>query len=155
MGHFKSKNRFEEDLGMHKVIPGSISIREAFARSRLIVCTYPQTTFSEAMHSGIPTIMLYSEKLWQLDSFFAGLLSELKGNGIVFSDPEAAARHVNEIWHDLDEWWAQPDIRNVREMFFDMCARVRPNWLNEWTQFFRSELPTSNDVRTKAQASLG
>ena len=146
MGYFNSKKRFEEDVGIHRCDTSSRTIREAFARSRLIVCTYPQTTFSEGMHSGIPTIMLYSEKLWQLDSFFSGLLTELKDNGVIFSDPASAARHVNEIWKNPDEWWAQPDVTKVREMFFDMCGRVRADWLHEWEQFFRNELSGDNNV---------
>ena len=90
--------------------------------------------------------MLYSEKLWQLDSFFGGLLTELKDNGVIFSDPASAARHVNEIWKNPDEWWAQPDVTKVREMFFDMCGRVRADWLHEWEQFFRNELSGDNNV---------
>ncbi len=137
-GWFQSKNRFADDLGIHKCSPSSRTLQEAFARSRLIVCTYPQTTFSEAMHSGIPTILLYDERLWQLDTAFGELVSELKKKRVVFSDPVLAADHVNEIWEDPDAWWALEDTTRVREMFFDLCGRVRSNWLSEWVGFFRS-----------------
>ena len=137
-GWFQSKNRFADDIGIHKCSPSSRTLQEAFARSRLIVCTYPQTTFSEAMHSGIPTILLYDERLWQLDAAFGELVSELKKKQVVFSDPILAAGHVNEIWEDPDAWWTLEDTTRVREMFFDLCARVRSNWLSEWVGFFRS-----------------
>ena len=138
-GWFQSKNRFENDVGIHTSSPSSRTLRDAFARSRLIVCTYPQTTFSEAMHSGIPTVLLYPEKLWQLDNAFGDLVRELRKSRVVFSDPIKAADHVNEIWKDADEWWARADTARVREMFFDLCGRVRSDWLNEWVEFFENE----------------
>lgn len=138
-GWFQSKNRFENDVGIHTSSPSSRTLRDAFSRSRLIVCTYPQTTFSEAMHSGIPTVLLYPETLWQLDNAFGDLVRELRKTRVVFSDPIEAADHVNEIWKDADEWWARADTTRVREMFFDLCGRVRSDWLNEWVGFFQNE----------------
>ena len=126
-------------VGIHTSSPSSRTLRDAFSRSRLIVCTYPQTTFSEAMHSGIPTVLLYPETLWQLDNAFGDLVRELRKTRVVFSDPIEAADHVNEIWKDADEWWARADTTRVREMFFDLCGRVRSDWLNEWVGFFQNE----------------
>ncbi len=138
-GYFNSLHRYKDDLGENKLSVHK-TLREAFEHSRIIVCTYPQTTLSEAMNSGVPTILLYSEHLWPIDQNFKQLLRQLKDNKIVFACAKEAADHINKIWSNPEKWWASSEIVQVRESFFDMCGRVSDEWLDEWGEFFEGAL---------------
>jgi FkbM family methyltransferase len=104
-----------------------------------VVCTYPQTTFSEAMHSNIPTILLFCEEHWPFHPQFDDLIKELKHNKIIFTDPLKAAEHINQVLDNPDEWWLDPSTRKAVDYFFEMCGTVSDNWVDEWVSFFKSE----------------
>lgn len=58
--------------------------------SKVIVCTYQQTTFSEAMYSCRPTILLLN-KYFELNPINNDLVTLLEESGIIFTDPVLAA----------------------------------------------------------------
>jgi len=136
---WSTKQRYIDDFGAEK-ISDSNDIYEVFGSSKVILCTYPQTTFSEAMHSGRPTILLYMEEYWETQSVFDELLDELKSASIVFSCPEEAANHINVVWDNPSEWWNSPKTVEAREMFFDTCGRVEDDSLDVWADFFKQML---------------
>jgi len=138
---WNTKQRYIDDLGMDKISPYK-TYKEAISHSRLLVCTYPQTTFFEAMYSGVPTILLYTDEYWELGAEFDDLLQTLKNAKIIFSDAETAAQHVNLIWDDIESWWNNAITIQARENFFDSCGRVSDDWQVEWTEFFKEELRT-------------
>ena len=47
----------------------------------------------------------------------APFFDELRSAGILFDSPEAAARKANEVWPDVQGWWQQEHIRDVRQRF--------------------------------------
>ena len=137
MGWINSGKRYALDLGKDKISKHA-TLREAFSNSKMIVCTYPQTTFSEAMHSGIPTILLYSEKYWPLPPQFDDLIEQLKLNKIIFTDPHEAAEHINTVWDHPDQWWQDPSTQKAVNYFFEMTGRVNDDWVDEWVGFLRN-----------------
>jgi len=132
-------NRYTNILSDNDEV-SSAPILQEILRSKVVVCTYPQTTFLEAMHSGVPTILLYMEKYWELEDAFEGLIQMMKEAKIIFSDAEEAANHINSVWDNPKVWWGSPQVVAAREKFFDMCGRTNPNWLDEWSSFFNKEL---------------
>ena len=138
-GWINSGDRYARDLGQDKISKYP-ALREAFAHSKLIVCTYPQTTFIEAMHSSVPTILLYCEEHWPLHPQFDDLIEDLKTNNIIFTDPVKAAEHINTVWDNPTEWWLDPETQKAVNHFFEMTGKLSDDWVNEWTDFFRSEI---------------
>lgn len=136
------RQRYADDLGPDK-ISQSKTLRDAICKSKIVVCTYPQTTFSEAMHSGVPAILLYIEKYWELDENFNELIARMKRAKIIFYDPLKAASHINEIWEEPLLWWNDPITLHARKFFHDMCGTIKNNWLQEWTVFFQNELKST------------
>jgi len=134
----KSRDRYISDLGVDKLC-NEKTITDSFSSSKIIVCTYPQTTFSEAMHSNIPTILLFCEEHWPLHPQFDDLIEQLKQNNIIFTDPLKAAEHINKVWENPNEWWSDPSTRNAVNYFFEMTGKIGDDWVNEWVGFFKSE----------------
>ena len=77
---WNTRQRFIDKLGKERVSDEPNYYR-FLERAKVIVCTYPQTTFAEAMASGIPTILLYPADHWetipQLDTLLETLHSRI------------------------------------------------------------------------------
>ena len=133
-GGWDFEKRFEKIFQKKQIIPSFKKYKDYFKKSKVIVCTYPKTTFCEAMLSG-PTILLYKSSYWKNSKEFEPLCKSLKSAKILFEDPILAARHLNEIWENVDEWWESEKVKTVREKFVKEAAFVEPNALYTWKKF--------------------
>ena len=136
---WNTRGAYIDKLGPERISPYK-NLIEVFDHSKLIVCTYPETTFFEAMYSGVPTILLYKRDCWETATKFDDLIKLLEGVNILFSDSVAASNHINKIWDNPNYWWSLPEVVNAREEFFDQCGRVDDNWLDQWGDFFKEQL---------------
>ena len=126
--------RYVDSVGQDHVLKEG-RLDRVFDASRVIVCTYPETTFSEAMASGVPTILLYADALNERNPVAYPLLETLRSASVVFHDPGAAARHINAIWDDPDLWWESPDVLRAREEFRLQATLLDSDWVRRWTSF--------------------
>ena len=92
----------------------------------------PGTTLSIAMAANIPTICYWDSKTTLLCKYTEPITSALMKAGILFNSENEAATKVNEIWNDVDAWWAQKEIQEVRRNFCWNYARTNKFWLIEW-----------------------
>jgi len=134
-----TKSRYIDIFG-EQVISSKDSFSDAIYTSKLIVCTYPQTTFSEAMFSNTPVVLLYVKEYWELQLEFNELLDAMIEAKIIFSDPTLAAQHVSEIYLKSEVWWESDIVVAARKLFHDSCLSLSNDWLTEWSLFFESEL---------------
>ena len=51
---------------------------------------------------------------------------------IVFSDGESAAKHVNAVYDELNDWWFSDAVQRIRARFVDKYASTSSNWMNIW-----------------------
>ncbi len=135
-GAWEKEKRYIDDFGPN--IISQESLTKTISNSRLVICTYPQTTFSEAMYSGVPTIILYNEKFWEVQPIYIELVQLLKDSGIMYTDELLAAHHVDSIANDPMEWWNKPKTIFARKKFNELCLTIEPNPLSSWVELFRS-----------------
>ena len=115
------------------------NIYRDFAVSRLIICTYPMTTFSEAMLSNIPTILLLDGDTWELEPKFHKIVKELQKAQIIFSDPIEAASHINRYWLEPYDWWMRAEVQRARSSYLLQCTGMQSTVtkpLLHWKRFF-------------------
>ncbi len=134
---WNTRQRYSDILGPERMLAES-KLNRVFCLSKLIVCTYPETTFSEAMASGIPTVMIYPEHLYERHPVAFSLLEMLRSARIIFHDPMNAAAHINAIWKDPAQWWSRADVLHVRNEFLRQGLRIDGAWLKEWVPFLKS-----------------
>ena len=108
------------------------------SNSKIIICTYPQTTFSEAMSSGKPTILLFKKELFELADISIELVNDLINSNIIFTNPQKAAKHINNIWNDVQGWWQCKEVIESRNKFHQIALNNNKNWNEEWLNFFKS-----------------
>lgn len=132
-----TKLRFIDILGASKV-ETDISYKSYIENSKVIICTYPQTTFSEAMASGKPVMLVYIPEINEPIEAAKELIQILIDAKIAFSNPIEAANHLNKNWDTIEDWWSSESVKKARKIFFDIALRVNDNWKDQWIAFFKS-----------------
>ena len=125
---FNEEKKFIKDLG-NEIISKSSYI-DFIRKSKVIICTYPETTFTESLASGIPTILFFKKELYELNPQTSELVSLMHKAKIIFYSAEEAADHLNEIWHDLEKWWNKKETIYARKVFFQEAAIISRSWVN-------------------------
>jgi putative transferase (TIGR04331 family) len=109
-----------EKFGSSKVSRDQI-LRNSIAKSKIIVCTYAETTLMESLLSGIPTLLLLLDT-WKFHDNFQFLINKMIDKKILFTNADDAAFHINEIWDQPLEWWNSTEILKIREeMELNFC----------------------------------
>lgn len=121
--------RFVEDKKFLK----DQNLFSAFRKSKIIICTYPETTFIEALATDIPTILIYPEKYWIFDNNILELIDKLIDAKIIFHNPKEASIHLNNIWDNPMLWWESDKVKNILSETFDKIGNpFNINWIVEW-----------------------
>lgn len=105
---------------------------------KLLILDHPGTTLNIAMAANIPTICYWDEKHFPLCEQVKPFFNTFKKAGILFNSGHDAASKVNEIWNDVDLWWAQKDIQEARQKFCWNYARTSKFWFFEWIKMIVS-----------------
>lgn len=131
---WNTRQRYIDRLGADKVFERS-HYYGVLAQSRLVICTYPNTTYSEAIVTELPTLLVYPLELWETVPEMDALLDVLRSARLVFHDAGAAATHVNSIWDDLDRWWSSAQVVQARAEFRVQALNMDSDWVERWSKF--------------------
>lgn len=133
---WNTRQRYIDRLGANRV-SNEKNYSRLLSSARVVVCTYPQTTFSEAMASGLPTILLYHAFLWETIPELDQMIKTLIEAKIIFTQPQDAADHLNAIWTDPDVWWNSSIVLYARKEFHQQALNLDSDWLGQWTAFIK------------------
>lgn len=116
--------RWRERFPGIRLDEGAAEMGALIRRSRLYIATYNATTFLETFTMDVPTVMFWNPGHWELRDAAIPYFDALKGVGVFHETPESAARHVSEIWDDVDGWWRNPEVQGVLERFRQQYCNV-------------------------------
>jgi putative transferase (TIGR04331 family) len=137
---WSTRLRYAERYGTEKVFDSSMTLYQVFSKSRLIVCTYGDTTFTEAIYSGLPTILVENSTFYERMEFVQPLMAALKNANLYFDNAFSAAEHVNQVWPCLDDWWLSKDVIEARKLFLENVGGGighPQKQCSSWVNFFR------------------
>lgn len=134
--HWETKRRYEADFDK-SIISKHKNMKDVFKKSRLIICSYPQTTFSESIFSGVPTILYMKSELWETQEIYKELLKDMRRVKIFHDDAESAFSHINSIYHNPMDWWESKETQEVLNEFNKMCLTSSNNPISAWVNFFK------------------
>ena len=109
------KNKLLKIIKKSKILSIS-ALDDNIKDCRLVICSYPQTTFFDSLLSG-PTILVYNPNQWRHYKELNKAYKTLKNNKIIFDNPVDAAKHINRIWHKIDLWWNEKEVIKARNLF--------------------------------------
>lgn len=118
------RERWEDLDKTIKLDKGSSPIRNLICESRLIIYSYESSGMLETLSQNIPTLAFWQNGLDHLRDRAKPYYKLLIDAGIVHLTPESAAEKVNEVWDDVEGWWAQSALQEARKQFCDRYAKV-------------------------------
>ena len=62
------------------------------------------------------------------------VFSTFKKVNIFFDDSKKAAKKLNSIWNNIDEWWHNKELQEVRINFCKKYSYLNNNLINEITR---------------------
>lgn len=109
-----------------------------FSRTRLAVIDHPGTSLLEALAMNTPTILYWDPAQFVFCEDARPSFKRLRDAGILFDNPEIAAKKINEIWVDVKGWWSDLNIQLAKNDFCFQFAHSQADWRNEWEQFVKN-----------------
>ena len=109
--------------GAVKVDFGIVGLNETLCRNRISVVTYNETTVPNNLMAGYPTTIFWDAKYEQLNLRATKFYEQLLSAKILHHSPESAARHLVDVWDDIDAWWTSEAALEARETFCENFAR--------------------------------
>ena len=93
------------------------NIKKIYQNYDLIICSAPSTNLVETVYLNIPTITLFKQGTWKLNSKTKNIFSKLKKNNIYFDDPLKAANYLNENLNNLKKKWYSKNSQKILNIF--------------------------------------
>ena len=115
--------KFYRTIFNKKIIKES-SLINVIKSARIIVCTYPETTFALSIYSSVPTILLYNKDHYIFHNKTNNLIKKLIKNKIIFHNSKEAAKHINKIWDNPEAWYNSVEVKKVRNLFLKTALGI-------------------------------
>lgn len=115
-------------------------LEPALNAAKLILCTYPESNFAEALMSGVPVILLYDENVNVSHANAQRTIALLKRAGIIFNDPEKAARHIDSVWPSPGEWWESEEVAHARDAYLSAQLVAESSPMKAWSAMLLEEI---------------
>lgn len=113
---------------------------KSIGRAKLIVCEVISTTFIEALHCGVPTIVIYDPNEMAFNVLTAAKddIEDMKKVGIIVGNIEGMSELINRIYMDIDGWWNEPERQEVVKRIKRKYAWFPDDARNIWINTIRS-----------------
>ena len=91
--------------------------KQSIAKSKLVIVDYLSTPYIESIISDIPTIFFHNEETYYLKNEFSDFFDPLLECGICQNNPIKAAKFLNQIKRDPQEWWESKLVQKNKSIF--------------------------------------
>ena len=114
--------------------------------SSLLLATYNATTFLEGFIQNIPTMIFWNPDFWELDESAQPFFAILERSGVFHRSAESAAKHLIDIWPDINQWWEHPETQDARRVFCERFAVVPHDLVGAMHREITDVLPCDGNV---------
>ena len=127
--------RISEVIDFSKFELNKINFTKRLKNIKICIGTYNATIFLETLSYNIPTIIFFNLEQCNIRPEAIYYFKRLKSIGIFHDSPEAAAKFLNKIETNIEEWWNEPKLQLIRKEFCDEYVKTSKNWATEWSIF--------------------
>lgn len=114
-----------------------IPFQDSLMNCKLFVCDHLSSVHAEALSLNIPAILFWDPESYIHRTEARRYLDNLHAVEILHYSPESAAKMVNEVYDNVDDWWNKQERQSARLEFCDHFARNSPNAIEEWINEFK------------------
>ena len=130
-GGWNEHKRFNFFFPNIKKENGSKDIFKLINKTRIFVSPYIGTGYLETLALNIPTVVLYDKSDEKVRSQFLPLINEMKSVKIFFDDPKKLSEHINEVWGNVEKWWLDEKLQEIKIRFCKSYALLNNDKLND------------------------
>ena len=87
------------------------------------------------MAANIPTILYWKQGFFPLEENAKILFENSSQNRFILIDYEKLYEHIKKT--NLQKWWAENDIQQLRKEFIKSHAFTKFNWRRDWVDFLQ------------------
>ena len=127
-------SRMQEIVPDLKIDTWDTSFRKRLEESRLYVCDHLSTSYIEALSANNPTILFWDPLLYKLTPKAVKYFEELHLCGILHYSPESAVKTIEEVYLDVETWWAAPVRQESVSKFRNQFCKTGANAVDLWTK---------------------
>lgn len=102
--------------------------------AKLVVIDHPHTSFLEALTINVPSIFYWDHDIYLMRPEAEEYFKLLRRAGILYRDPESAAKKLNEVYKEPLVWWRDPEVQRARSLFCERFALADSNWMGLWSE---------------------
>ena len=116
---------------------GFSNLETLFNETKLYIATYNATTYLETFRLNIPTVIFWDPNYWENRDSVKTLFNELKRVKVFHDSPDSAAKHINEIWDNVEGWWGSSEVTQVINKFNKSVNRNNKNIVSDLTKILK------------------
>ena len=127
--------RISEVIDFSKFELNKIDLIKRLKNTKICISTYNATIFLETLSYNIPTIVFFNLEQCSIRPESIYYFEKLKSVGIFHDSAESAAKFLNKIEPNIEEWWKELKLQLIRRDFCDKYVKTSKNWATEWSSF--------------------
>jgi putative transferase (TIGR04331 family) len=119
---YNQRERWLEEIPDIQFDSNHVDYVESIQNARAVVSTYNSTTFLESLAAGIPTIIFWNSKYFELRESAVPFFELLSDVGIFHETPESAADFLSRNLETIEIWWNSENVVKARNTFsWEFC----------------------------------
>lgn len=128
---------YDRSSSIHLADVNEPLVLQAQRHALIVVDHFGGTSTLECLSLNIPTIIVGNKKLFKLDEDAREYYKLLEDVGVLFYDKRQAAKAIERISVDVDEWWSVPNRQAAIVKFLCQFALPSEDPLNIWVRFLK------------------
>ena len=134
--------RFSKEFPNFKFDFGISNIFELMKSSRIVVSTSLSTSYLESLAMNIPSLVISNYHLEPMRDQAKKYLQLLIDAKILHFSSISAAKHINNVWGNIDQWWAS---KLVQDNINEFCNKYAKNICNKETELIKTIKSSINE----------
>ena len=124
---YNQRERWLEEIPDIQFDSNHVDYVESIQNARAVVSTYNSMTFLESLAAGIPTIIFWNSKYFELRGSAVPFFELLSDVGIFHETPESAADFLSRNLETIEIWWNSENVVKARDTFSREFCRSTEN----------------------------